>query len=543
MPVIQEFGIPFVHWNERSLTKYWGTLSQHVIDKFGYGPFEEKHEVDAILSECFSWMLAQFRQITASERHLGFYKAVAGLNENLIEIMGHAQKNKRFLLIKEQDFVANRNTTRLILERACELDLIGAGSPADLSAVQMERLEDLLYLGMWIWGFAESLAEQQALGDIATIHIDSDRTISITRKHHYSAVIRLISSEFIRLGQKAIFDYDGVRELRVAIKDCLGIDYQGDVGTIPAPLGYHPYCAFPQLADVNYDQLITDYSREAGVSLNAARSFYSGLTITKANKPTLERIVLRPGSSGRHMHRPLLIWTVDGEQRVVCGPDKWAEGMALMAINALQWREVPDEWMNNSAFSEYVTTKFKMHDRILEDAVEGLLKNHHPHYSRNLTKMKLAGSTISLVRPGLGEVDFLYIDHRDRKVYVVDCKYHRPRHTMVGWRTDQTNFENEYEPKLTRKIAWFRDNMTAVQEHFERLFPSANFDLGGYIADGYFVVNTPTLYCFHGLYRAYPIQQLREIFDGEFNDYVLSIEDTEGVQTVRRPFFPPRSPG
>lgn len=511
MPLIREFEIPVLHWDERALRKYWPIISKQVIDQFGRGPFIEATDVGQVLAFCFDWTLGEFRRVTAAQRNLAFYKTVAGLYENTIEVQGFLSRNQPLSYVKEQDFVTNRNGLRLILERACELELTGAGEVADISRKQLQILEDLLYLATWIWGFAQAIDHQRLLGDVEELYIDPDDTIRINRKGQHDEIIRSRRTEMIRLGQGAIQYMEGVAELIRAFKECMGIDYHQNEGLIPAPEGFHPYAEYPLLVDVPFDEMVQRFADTSKVEIEMVRIFYSGWALSRDTMPGLEKIILKPGGQARHMYRPILVWNVDGQRRAICAQQRWAESLTLMAVNALQWREIPPEWLANDKFRDFVNRKHDAHDKLLEDRVETTVKAVFPHYHRNPRSLQLLGGrSLRFDVSGLGEVDFLFLSHQEKKLYIVDCKYHRPRHDMIGYKMDQSKFETEYEPKLERKVQWFQSRLSEVAEHFSLRQKGESINLVGYSVEGMFVVNTPTMYCYKGRFRAAAIVQFEE---------------------------------
>lgn len=108
---------------------------------------------------------------------------------------------------------------------------------------------------------------------------------------------------------------------------------------------------------------------------------------------------------------------------------------------------------------------------------------------------------------------------------------------MVGYSRDYANFLKDYEPKLKRKVDWFKNNLALVGEHFEREYPGSTVNLTGYAVRGFFIVNTPTYYSFNGAYRAYTIQEFRELMDGTLKDVEFYIEDGDDIAFIQRPYF------
>jgi len=355
------------------------------------------------------------------------------------------------------------------------------------------------------------VASQMVLGDIQEVIVDPDRTLRIQRKGDWDSTIVQRRTESILLGRTAIQDVGAVGELIGAFEEHFGIDYKSNSGFIPAPLGIHPFAEYPLLDDVSFDEMVRTFASKSNMPFESARLFYEGFSLRPENMPGLDQIIRKPGGQARHMYRPILVWKVDGERRMICGPKRWSESLALIAVNALQWREVPPEWLMNSGFQSFIKKKDDAHDSILEDRVEIALKARHPHYQRNVKALQVAATEhIRIDGKGLGQIDFIFLSHEERKVYVVDCKYLRPRQDMIGYRSDQSNFERDYEPTMERKVDWFRANLLSVEKHFAFKYPEIDIGISSYTIEGMFLLNTPTMYCYNGRYRADAIVQFEE---------------------------------
>lgn len=537
MPLVQEHGITFVHWSERAHLKVWKELSSHIIGRFGRGPFINRADVEPVLNESFAWMLERFRLLTATELGSGFYKSLVGLYENSTQLMQFVNNGTGFTHMSTQEYAHNRSSVRLALERACELDLKRTSDEARFSTRQMELLEDLLFIGMWAFSFSETIAMEKLMDGCNEVYIDPDDTMRMTMSHHFSKLMPHIRAEVERLTSRSIVDQNGVKELKAALKTCLGIDYEKNAGLVPAYKGAHPQ-GFPMLVDLKYDDLVEQFATNSGFDIEATKVFYAGLATTAASKESLENIIYRPHSNKRHMARPVLVWNIQGQQRAIVGPEKWTESIMLIVANAVQWGQIAEEWLTNPCMKAFVERKADEHDKELENPVEQALKEKKIKYSRNVKTLKAkSGTGVRIDTAGLGEIDFLYIDEVEKEVCVVDCKYHRRRDNMVGYSRDYANFLKDYEPKLKRKGDWFKNNLALVGEHFEREYPGSTVNLTGYAVRGFFIVNTPTYYSFNGAYRAYTIQEFRELMDGTLKDVEFYIEDGDDIAFIQRPYF------
>jgi hypothetical protein len=513
MPLLYEFDIPIIHWGDASRIKIWPRISREIIKEFGRGPFLDSETIQRIYKHCFKWTFDEFRRLTQMERSLVFYVTVAGLYENTVQVQGYLCKNEPLQNLRELDFSLTRNSLRLILERACELDLKAGDPTKDITEEQVSFLEDLLYICTWIWNFAQGVAHH-GLDDkahIEELHIDADDTLRIHRDASVEALIRRRVEEMVKYGQAALGDYQGITELKTAIHEHFGIDYNNNSGFIPAPAFIHPSGGYPVLQITIFEELIQTFAHEEGVDSNNVRMFYNGMALTRKNLPELESIVRKPGSPRRHMYRPILVWNVDDVECALCGPEKWGESIALMVINAVQWAEVPEEWLENEGFRNFIHRKRDAHDKLLENRFQAALEGADVRFDRNLKSLRsVKNGTVRLDVKGLGEIDFLYLDEPQRVVYVVDCKYLRPRTDLIGFRTDQSNFIEKYEPTMKRKTDWITNNISLVEAHFADKYKDAALSLLGYEVRELFIVNTLTYYCYAGRMRTQPIAQFEE---------------------------------
>lgn len=538
MPLVQEHGITFVHWSERADLKVWKELSAHIIDQFGKGPFTAQKDVEPILFAAHAWALEQFRYETAKERSSAFYKAVVGIYENSVSLKQYTDNGIGYQYMSMQDFAVHRSALRLIIERACELDLDRVDDKAVFSLRQIELLEELLVLGKWAFTFSEVITMLRLMNGEYEVHFDDASSMKLIEPKRFSQLVKHMRDELFRLMPASIVDSTGFLDLKSSLWDCLGVDYDKNDGLVLAYKTMHP-SGFPIIQDVKYDELVERFAERSGFRLAGAKTFYAGLTLSVTSKESLENIVYKPHSNRRYMNRPLLNWTINGENRAVVGPQKWTESLILMVTNAIQWAAISDEWLANDCIRLFSLRKGDEHDKLLEDPAEEVLKNHQVKYSRNVTRLRSAkGGGTSVNQAGLGEIDFLYLDEIAKELCVVDCKYHRRHSNMVGFSGDYSTFVKKYEPKLERKVAWYRDNLRLVEDHFKLEYPDSAIDLGTYKVRGFFIVNTPTYYSFNGTYRAYTIQEFRELMDRTLEDAVFFIEDADGsMSIIQRPYF------
>jgi hypothetical protein len=293
MPLVNEHGIIFVHWSKQAHLSVWKDLSSHIIGRFGRGPFTERSNVEPILNEGFAWMLAKFPALTQAELSLSFYKALVGLYENSTHLIEYVNNGKGFAHMSTQEYAHNRSSIRLALERACELELKRTREDEALSPEQIERIEELLFVGMWSFSFSELIAMEKLMDGCNEVFIDPDDTIRMSMSHHYGKLLPHIRKEVERLMASSVVDRGGVADLKAAIKRCFSIDYDNNSGLVPAYLGRHT-AGYPQVRDVPYPATVESFAKNSGFPEDTAKLFYAGLSLSSATKESLDNIIYRP---------------------------------------------------------------------------------------------------------------------------------------------------------------------------------------------------------------------------------------------------------
>lgn len=534
-------GIFITHEN-RSSEKYWPALSQKLKEHFGTGPFEDNETVTKILFFCLDFAATNLLEIISKTDDVNFalylfanHEASISLylrklgGENLEETEG----------IRESDLALNRRILKLALEQTTDIDYFNQIAPNDeLIKEYVTKVEDILFLGAQLYGFADHLAEDRMIEDCNRVVFNKDGLIQVERKHHYEYVYDIMNQLFEQGFKGGIFNEEIVKELRGKLQECMSIDYDFAGGVI-FKIKEHHSPGFPMLQTVE-PAILRQNLINTGVEKIEAENFYSGLTISRKNKLKITDAIYRVNSFERHMFRPILIINFKGEERALVGENKWAESIMVMATNGFQWQRAPAEWLHNKCFKQYLDIKSDEHDKHLEDEVEKILNNLNIYFCRNvLSFTDLKGNNTKVDVEGIGEMDFVFIDENADKVIVADCKYNRARYEMVGFSTDYKNFETQYEPKLQRKIDWVNTNKSLVEEHFQKTFPNKAFNVKNFEVEGLFIINTPTFYMMNGRYKTINISKFGHFVESSYEFPVIYVKSDDGQATkeIKYPYF------
>lgn len=543
MPRLDIHGHPVLSYETSQRDVYWGGVSKKIMAKYGKKKFTEHNEVEGILIFAFQYFINEFKKLVLSESRFTFFMYVFWLHEESLKLNLKLLGGQKLHSIDENEFARYRRILKAILEQGCDIDLEWGKFPDAAGLLVLdEKVQNLHYVGTWMYHLADAIALHKMIEECHAIEFDKDDMLVIPWQHHYGhAYDRL----FPNLGpdyEKGTFDEQAIHELKDKINKCFSIDYDWAGGIIYEIKRYHNP-KDPSLQTIEPYVLPKNLAEQFKISEGIANLYYDGLTISRYNKMSLEDLVLKPYSMNRFLFRPILVYRIGGVERALVGEDKFPESMLVLATNALNWNSLPEEWSQIPCMRTFLNQKANEHDKILEDKVEEAIIEKELLYVRNIKSFKRKqGNNVNIDNATCGEMDFVIVNPHIQTVFVVDCKYNKARYEAVGYRTDNTNFEKEYEPKMAKKLAWVSQNLNVLNEHLQIINNDDAIDVSSYEVDAVFFINTPTFYMFNGRYKAITLKQVSEFLDGkyEYPELFILDKDAEGNEImgrVKHPYF------
>ncbi len=527
----------FITYGERSEKQFAEELFKAAEAKFGQGDYTNEAETLSILDFCYRWLANRFKEIMHSSTDARFLYYLFANHESSIHLYYQtAELDFEKEGINTNELSLNRRILKLAIEQACDIDYI-SNKDIDPKIVPgfIATIEDLLYLGERLFGFSEFMAEQRMMENPIEVLIKPNE-VKIQRQYHYDQIYHVMEKFFQEGFSSGLVDNKSVAELRQELKTCMGINYDFAGGQIFKIKEHHSPKA-PIFQTIQREALIQNLIAN-GVDEKAARTFYEGLTISRKNKLSIEDSVYQSGSFKRYMFRPILMVSIDGEERAWVGEEKWHESILVMATNGFQWQLAPDEWMANECFKQFLDRKHDEHDKLLEHAVIKILKDRHIYYRHHITNLtRLNGKVISILKEP-GEIDFIIIDPNVKKILVTDCKYNRARYEMAGFSNDFRGFKNKHEKQIGRKYNYVRANLQIIKEDFQVIANMPDIDLSDFAIEEFIIVNTPTFYVLNGVVKTITIGHLAEFIDEDKYDFSdLAVKDGGEVKLIHRPYF------
>lgn len=521
-------------------TKYWTALSTYIARKHGKEKFIDHSKVEEILKDGFQFLVEEFRLLALSENGFTFYKYVFWLHEESIRLMMKIRDGYKQDQISEEEFARYRRILKLILEQGCDVDMVwGPKLSSELVHEMDDKIQHLLYLGTWIYEFSDYIAHHKMVENYHYIRFNDSDDIVIDWHFHfgqaYDKLLPHIRSDY----EGAVFDEEAMNELREALESCFGIDYDYAGGIIFQLKEHHSPDA-PELQTIEPYVLPINLAHQSGITKELAETFYNGLTISRTNKLSIEDAVYKPYSTHRYMFRPILIFKIEGVDRAIVGIGKFAEGMYVLATNAIHWNAILSEWTAVDCMKEFVQRKANEHDQILENKIEEIIRKLNLPYCRNIESFKQKSGTNFNFQKEPGEIDFIVVVPSTKKIFVADSKYIRAKYEGVGFSNDYSKFLG-YEKQIGRKTKWISENLKALEEHLQIVCGDDELNVQDFEVEGVFFINTPTFYMFNGNYKAITLNQMESFFIGTFNYPVLEIvreyEGEEKTFKLDHPYF------
>jgi hypothetical protein len=523
----------FINYEQRSIDIYHPQLSKHIESKFRPGVYKEDTIVRKILDEYYDWCALKFQQTMLENADMLFVNYLFAYHESSIQLwmrtLANEDLQEKYGII-EDELSMNRRIFKLALEQSCDINYINS-SKATRELIRQfdETIEDLLYIGAELYRAGEFLSELRMVPNILIAIVRKDGLFQITRDIHVEAIFEGVFSKMKKDFSKGIVDTEGVVQLKGKIQECFGIDYDFAAYQIMHIKKHHSPQNW-QFQTIEPGILVQNLVANGVGQVNAER-FYSGLTLTNGNKLPVKDAVYRVNSMDRYFFRPILEITQNGSPRHLIGREKWAESIVVLATNNFQWNKAPAEWKENTCFQDYLEQKSEEHDSLLENEVEKILQENSIYFFRNITSLTDGKTTKTLNIAGVGEIDFIWVDIKRKRIVVADCKYNRARYDMISFSADDTNFRGSYEKKIHGKSQWVDDNKVFVLKYFMHLFPSSDLDTEEYKVEELFIINTPTLYMYLNRVNTVCFFNLVEFMKDNYSHPAIAIYIKSGIKT------------
>ncbi len=528
-------------FGDSPIKKYRPIISKELISKFGKGPFSAAQVTNALFF-AFDWYSKQFLDILNRENQLAFYQGIFLLHEDSCEFRKNTPNISPHPEFSDIDFALYRRVLKLSLEQACDIPLKGNHIFSPEYFKRKERIiEELLYLGCYIYDLSNILASQHMVEDCIDLKYTENNLFYFDNKHHYGFILDKLLISINEHRKKVLECENNYSDILQAFDKCLGVNINQLRETIRLIHDNFRDCGGKIVLDewIIYPKNLENLF---GIPYEKGEIFIKGLTLSKENKMPLKESVYRPQNLNRYLYRPFLIWNVDGKDLTIIGNEIFDESILALLSNNLSWNKYPIEW-ENDCFKSIIQQLSNQNDKILENKVEKLLKENAIIYDRNITHfLKWNNQNEDIETGDCGELDFIFL--YDNHVFIADCKHQTARFDMNNFKNDYSSFETgkkAYNKTLTRKLLYLKTKISSIEEHFQVLLENRALKITATSLTGIFIVKTPTFIMFNNEYRIYPILDFEEFVTGKFIDKKFTLfineEDQSKLISIEYPYF------
>lgn len=531
-----------IWWEDKNLEKYWTKYSEYIIEKYPNIDNSNHAQIVDIFKDSFNFFVNKFESEVKAETNVAFFASVFGFHDTSIEIYLEQLNGATIAPFDEGDFSTYRRILKLIMELSLDIDLI-AGENLINDMVQnrnayIEKIESLMYLGLWSYTFAEHVAHMDLMGPIHGLEIGEDGIISVLTHKPFGFLIYLVKADYHNHLSKVVVDNVGVEEFKDIVENSIGVSYN-DAGQFLQGQVDNPNQKFALLP---YQGLKDFTAQNFGYTEGQVERFYSGLVLNRANKLTTIDSILNPQKNERYIYRPMLLLNTNLGECIMISLSKWSESIMTLTTNAIPWGYSPPEWLQIEEYKQYSHSKKDNHDKLLEDEAQKIFENKGIKFDRNIKSFKPAkGNNISCDVPEAGEMDSIFIDEKAQIIYILECKHNRSRFDMVSFRKEFNNFTNSYEPRLELKVKWLEKHRTLIKEHFVHLYPKSEIDISKFTVKGIFLINAPNFNLYNGNMPYFTLTTLEQLVNGTFIEqkYKITLEREKGnrILMVEKPYF------
>lgn len=520
---------------------YWPELSELLKEKFFQTEVEitDPKTVGEILKFSFTFFCKKLEDKIQSEKRFSFYLFCHNLHEDSIEL--HQKQIEGYRLsINEEKFAGSRRILKIILEQSTKYNLKGA--PIFLKEMQDNMLdyctflEELIYIGEWAFISSEYLARVQLFPKAIGVKYErKEKEIAFLTYQPYPLFFSYIFNDLNNHNSEVALS-DCIHDFKLLVEDKYSIKYD-DLCYFVAENLQKPE---NRLGVTHFPEIVKRIKANTGVDHTFLDSFYEGLTITKQNALSIEACFYKNQDIYRHMYRPILEYSIDGKQYHIIGANKWLESISQLSTNCFPFGIFPPEWKVNNDLKKFIEKVDNTHDKTLQNPIIELIKTKKYPYEVDIESFQSVKRQFININNTIGDIDILFLDLNNKKIYVSECKHNRSRFDYNNWKRDYSNFKDKYEKQLKRKVDWVKDNIDVIQNHFKlRANDPIEVDLNDFEVVGIFIINAPTLYMYNSQSKCYTIHDFDRLLKSEnpYPDFVITSEDTGAVYTIQHPYF------
>lgn len=541
MPGYNIEGKKIVISDDRYKEKYWPILSKRIKKEFLKDSLEidDPEVVQKILKNSFNFFCEKLENLIQHEKRFSFYLFCHNLHEDSIEIF-LKQSQGYSLDINEEKFAGARRILKIVLEQSTKYKL--KGSPNFFYEMQgnlgkyITYLEEIIYVGEWALISSEFLARSQLFPKSIGIGCNEEKEeISFLIYQPYPIFFSYIFKDLPNHDSEVALT-DCIDDFKELIKESYSIEYD-DLCYFIAELLQMPS---NRLGVTIFPEIIKNIKEHTSVDNEFLNSFYAGLQVSKDNALSIQQSFYKNQDQNRYIFRPILEYIIDDKVYHLVGSKKWPESLSLLTTNCFPFGLFPEEWKINKALKKFIEEVDNSHDKVLQNPIIEKLKSKGYPFEVDIEKFRTFKKQFINIGSSVGDIDILFLDIENSKIYICECKHNRSRFDYNNWKRDYKNFSDKYEKQLKRKIEWAEKSKKVIQNHFKlREENPIILDLSKYDIEGIFIINAPTIYMYNSKYKCYTIHDFGLLLKNEpvYEDFTIYAKDRDKTYLIEHPYF------
>ncbi|CAN5278465.1 hypothetical protein BH09BAC5_BH09BAC5_11080 [soil metagenome] len=533
MPIKSIAGYKILEPDDSYSKKYWPQITKIVKDNYGEKEIIEYQSVQTVLRHCFAFFCQSFINLLNQKPKASFFVFVHDIHEDSIDLWRLKDQD---LPINGEDLAGARRIMKCIIEQGCNLDLEGHPILYKEICEQFEsyskHLDELAYIGRKAIEYSEYIARSQICPHSIGVKIE-DGELTIFIYPPFNGLFKFFFEDHSK-HSGSIVASNCIPEIKNILAEQFNVSYDHLCDFIFIQRN-NPHFRF---ALSRKGDLITQMHKAYSYSSEFLNTFYSGLTISKANVMSFEDCLLKTQDKRRYMYRPIVEYIIDGEPYWIVGANKWSESLSQLSANCFPFGQFPDEWSAITPLQKFIRKVANTHDSVLENPAIEVLQNKNLKFDRNIKNLKRSNNqNISLIKKNVGEIDLVFLDEQGETIYLAECKHNRSRYEYNNWKRDIANFRSTYEKQLENKFIWASNNKTQLLEHFEILYSYKISDKNKYRVIPLFIINAPTLYMYDSDYIVFTLHDLEMFLNNQHITREFEGEIRGKKVKIKKPYF------
>lgn len=531
MPLIEFTKNRFVLAQAQNIEdSYQNFISGKLIEKYGYGTFENTNKVFEILMFIYQLYSSEFKRLIENENRYSFYEQLFVLLEDTIYNNDDDENRiKNFINSKIPSFDIGlyRRSLMLILENSVTLELIFDKhlKTPDYIEDYYAKAEVLIFVAIRLYKISFDMSLFKLMNDSYKITLDKSRGYKAEPKSkRLNRELKVITEDIIKQ-QKQIRKYDNDRHTNhfdYVLKDVFGIKSINILEHAAIVKNESNYDIQTSLATLFvYEKYIEYLCNNYTISKAQATKLLNGLIITKGNKKSFDKIIRNPNINERLLYRPFLEVKFNDrpEKEILSGFNMINYAIDMLAINSFTWKVYPIEWKNEQLTKNLNKIENKR-SKELENRFEKMFDQKEILFVRNVKDLfDKNGNKHTIEHEDCGEIDFIFLFKS--KLFVADSKCLRVYADSNGYRIVKDKFTTKsksgYNNKLIKKIKYLNQNRNLLRYTFEYKYPKdldkVNFDKIDF--EGIFLINYPTFYMYYSYFKMYTSYSFEKFLNGE----------------------------